>query len=195
MIIEAGYDLMTLLFDGRFRVGSLRVVSLDGDFRVTSIDEVAGTIESASLEAVDAAIPDHDPDDEIAVRYAVRYAALGLEVPTVEGYLERIDWEHVRRIEGWLDCRGIELLGIQISDGERWASTGPMKTFDTYLGSENYPRVLVIRAPHPDFTCECVVCASRRETLERARVRARAQLLGTLEWDADDDDKSERSRG
>ncbi len=173
MIVEAGYDLHTLLVGGRFRPGSLRVVSLDADFRVIAVTEVvddfSGSLESVSLERLDAAIPRHDDDDEFAARYAVRFAALGFEVSKVDGYLEGLDWGELARIEDWLDCRGIELLGVQVFDPEWWASTGPAKTFSTYGDSENYPRMLVIRGPHPFLSCECAVCGPERERWRRAR--------------------------
>lgn len=47
----------------------------------------------------------------------------------------------------------------------------------TYLGAEDYPRVLSVRAPHPFLTCECVVCGPEREALERVRAKHAADRL------------------
>jgi len=94
------------------------------------------------------------------------------EVSKVDGYVENLYWERHTTIKGWLGCRGIDLLGVYFSDGEMWSSTGPMKAFDTYIGSEDYPRMLIIRGPHPFSTCSCAVCGPARERLDRARAAA-----------------------
>lgn len=176
MIIEAGYDLCSLMFHGSFEAAALRVVSLDGDFRVVASQAAAqpfgGEFASISLESVDAAVPRHDEDDEFDSRYAVRFVALGFKVPKVDGYIESLDWDRYRVLKEWFGRRGIELLGVYVDDGEYWAATGPMKTFSTYVGSENYPRVLVVRGPHPFLTCECAVCGPERERLDRLRAAA-----------------------
>jgi hypothetical protein len=175
MIIEAGYDLTTLMFDGKFDAGALRVISLDGDFRVVGCraarGDFGGDLASASLEAIDDAVPDHDEDDEFAARYAVQFVALGYEVSKVDGHIESLDCERYRVIREWFDCRGIDVLGIYIFDGTYWASTGPMKTFSTYAGAENYPRTLTVRGPHPFLTCECAVCGPERARLGEARAK------------------------
>lgn len=171
MIIEAGYDLATLLFDLDGDPHSLRVVALDADFRVISLtsmpEEFQGDLGAIPLSAIDDVIPEHDEDDEIAARYAVRFVALGYRVDKLPAYDEPEAGE--AKIREWLSCRGIDLLGTYMTDGTMWRSSGPMKTFATYLGAEDYPRVLSVRAPHPLLTCECVVCGPEREALERAR--------------------------
>jgi hypothetical protein len=174
MIIEAGYDLTTLLFDGARDSGELRIVMLDSELRALSAQSVVprfdGSLGTATLEAVDAAIPEPDEDDdEVSARYAVRYVALGYRIPSIEGYPEGFDWDRVRVFDEWLGCRGITLLGIQVSDGERWASSGPMHRFEDYALDEELPRVLVIPGPHPFLTCECAACAPRRARWQRAR--------------------------
>ena len=92
----------------------------------------------------------------------MRYVALGYRIPSIEGYPEHFDWDRVRVFDEWLGCRGITLLGIQVSDGERWASSGPMHRFEDYALDEDLPRVLVIPGPHPFLTCECAACVPRR---------------------------------
>jgi hypothetical protein len=172
MIIEAGYDLATLLFDGRSAPGALRMVMLDTELRLVAVRTVStmftGTLDSPALEAVDAAIPQPEDDDHLA-RFAVRYVALGFEVPKISGYPEGFDWDRVTAIKQRLASRQIHLLGIQVSDGEGWASTGPMYSFESYALEEQIPRILVIPGPHPFLTCECAVCAPRRANWDRAR--------------------------
>lgn len=174
MIIEAGYDIFSLMSEGRFEAGALRVVGLDADFRVMVCRAVSGSfggdLASLPLDAVDDVIPRPDESDVFAAKYAVRFVALGFEVPKVEGYLEQLDWDRYRELQEWFDGRGIDLLGVYVFNGEGWASTGPMKTFHTYVGAENYPRVLIVRGPHPFLTCSCAVCAPERERFERARL-------------------------
>lgn len=178
MIIEAGYDLATLLFDLGGDRHSLRVVALDADFRVISLtsvpEEFRSDLGAMPLAAIDDVIPEHDEDDEFAARYAVRFVALGYRVDKLPAYDEPEPGE--ARIREWLSCRGIDLLGTYMTDGAMWRSSGPMKTFSTYLGAEDYPRVLSVRAPHPFLTCDCVVCGPEREALERARA---ARASGT----------------
>lgn len=178
MIIEAGYDLATLLFDLGTDPTALRVVALDADFRVISVtsvpEEFHGDLAALPLASIDAVIPEHDEDDEFAVRYAVRFAALGFRVERLPNEWEGPDAGEAK-IREWLSCRGIDLLGTYITDGTMWHSSGPMKTFSTYLGAEDYPRVLSVRAPHPFLTCECVVCGPEREALEHARAARAAE--------------------
>ncbi len=174
MIIEAGYDLATLLFDGGTDSSALRIVMLDADLRLLAVRTVstqfAGSLDGATLEAVDAAIPEPDEDEEEgASRYAVRYVALGYRMPSIAGYPERFDWDRVKVFDEWLGCRGITLLGIQVSDSEGWASSGPMHRFEDYPLDEDIPRALVIPGPHPFLTCECAVCAPRRAGWQRVR--------------------------
>ncbi len=171
MIIEAGYDLATLLFDLDGDPNSLRVVALDADFRVVALTAVlgdfSGDLATVPLSSIDDVIPEHDEDDEFAARYAVRYAALGYRLDRLPDGEGADPGE--AKIRDWLSCRGIDLIGTYVTDGTMWRSSGPMKTFSTYLCAEDYPRVLSVRAPHPFLTCECVVCGPERESLERAR--------------------------
>jgi hypothetical protein len=172
MIIEAGYDLATLLFDLDTDPTALRVVALDADFRVISLTSVPdafhGDLAAVPLASIDAVIPEHDEDDEIAVRYAVRFVAVGFRVERLPNEWEGPDAGEAK-IRDWLSCRGIDLLGTYMTDGTMWRSSGPMRTFSTYAGAEDYPRVLSVRAPHPFLTCECVVCGPERRRLELAR--------------------------
>lgn len=165
MIIEAGYDILELLLRGRFDPGSLRMVQLDRDLRLmrtrTVLPNFTGTFDAATVEAVDAAIPGPDDDDDEG-RWAVRYIALGFDVSDVSPYPESLDWDRVKVLDEWLSCRGIGLLGIQLYDDEGWVSTGPMYSFESYVGSEDLPRVVVVRGPHPFGSCECVACAPQR---------------------------------
>lgn len=170
MIIEAGYDLHLLLFAGNHEPGVLRMVCLDADLRVTAVRTVmtafSGRIDAAALDSIDTAIPD---DGEDFPQYNTRFVALGYEVDDVTGYPEGFDWERVKVVEEWLGCRGVELLGIQVSDHARWASTGPMHSFASYLLADELPRVVVIPGPHPFDSCECVACAPLRQQLRRGR--------------------------
>lgn len=177
MIIEAGYDLATLLFDLGTDPSALRVVALDGDFRVISLTAVPGAfhgdLSAVPLSSIDSVIPEHDEDDEFAAHYAVQFVALGFRVERLREEYDGPD-DAEKKIREWLACRGIDLLGTYVADGTRWQSSGPMKTFSTYLGAEDYPRVLSVRAPHPFLTCTCVVCGPERERLERAQADRRA---------------------
>ena len=170
MIIEAGYDLHVLLFAERREPGALRMVCLDADLRVTHICTVipsfSGSFDAAALDSIDRAIP---ANDDTLPQLDTRFVALGYEVDDVTGYPEGFDWERVKVVEEWLGCRGVELLGIQVSDHERWASTGPMYSFVTYPLADELPRVVVIPGPHPFASCECAACAPRREQLRRGR--------------------------
>lgn len=172
MIIEAGYDLAELLFDRRSTPGPLRIVMLDADLRLVDVRTVSttftGTLDSTTLDAVDAIIPGPS-DDEALARHGIQYVALGYQVGSIEGYPEAFDWDRVTVFDEWLGCRGITLLGIQISDGEQWASTGPVHRFEDYALEEDIPRVLVIPGPHPFLSCECAACAPRRALWQRTR--------------------------
>ena len=170
MIIEAGYDLHLLLFAGNDEPGALRMVCLDADLRVTTvrtaIPSFSGRFDAAALDSIDTAIP---ANNESFPKYNTRFVALGYEVTDVTGYPEGFDWERVKVVEEWLGCRGVELLGIQVSDHEKWASTGPMHSFASSPLTDEWPRVVVIPGPHPFDSCECQACAPRREHLRRAR--------------------------
>ncbi|MBX9471657.1 hypothetical protein [Microcella sp.] len=163
MIIEAGYDLHVLLFAERREPGALRMVCLDADLRVTDICTVipsfSGGFDAAALDLIDRAIPDNNED---LPKYDTRFVALGYHVADASGYPEGFDWARVKVVEEWLSCRGVRLLGIQVSDRECWASTGPMYTFATYPLADELPRAVVIPGPHPFDSCECAACAPRR---------------------------------
>lgn len=168
MIIEAGYDLHLLLFAGNHEPGALRMVCLDTELRVTSVRTVmtafSGRFDAAALDSIDTAIP---VDNENFPKYDTRFVAIGYEVTDVTGYPEGFDWERVKVVDEWLGCRGVELLGIQVSDHEGWASTGPMHSFASYPLADDLPRVVVIPGPHPFDSCECAACAPRRQCLRR----------------------------
>lgn len=170
MIIEAGYDLHVLLFPERREPGELRMVCLDADLRVTDIRAVipsfSGNFDASALESIDIAIPENIDD---LPKYDTRFVALGYEVANVSGYPEGFDWPRVKVLEEWLSCRGVRLLGIQVSDHEHWASTGPMYSFYSYLLADELPRAVVIPGPHPFDSCECAFCAPRRQQLGPGR--------------------------
>ena len=172
MIVEAGFDLAVLLFEGQSEPGALRIVALDRDLRLvalrTALTSFAGDLDAVALEAVNDAIPVWDGEE--LDRFAVRYVGLGYIVRDVSRYPEGFDWDEVKAVETWLSLRGIHLLGIQVSDGEQFASTGPVHAFDSYaLEGDELPRILIIPGPHPFLRCECAACAPRREAWERAR--------------------------
>lgn len=164
MIIEAGYDLHFLLFAERRERGALRMVCLDRDLRVTDVRTVissfSGNFDAATLESIDACIPEND---DTLPELDTHFVALGYEVAAVSGYPEGFEWERVEAVEGWLECRGVRLLGILVSDDEKWASTGPMYSFVTYPLADELPRTVVIPGPHPFDSCECAACAPRRQ--------------------------------
>lgn len=166
MIIESGYDLHRLLFGGQSEPGALRIVCLDADLRVldirTAIPSFSGSFNAAALESIDLAIPDSNED---LPRYDTRFVALGYDVANASGYPEGFDWQRVTVIEEWLSCRGVQLLGIQVSDHEQWASTGPMHSFASYPLADDLPRAIVIPGPHLFGSCECAFCAPRRRQL------------------------------
>jgi len=142
------------------------MVCLDADLRVTDICTVipsfSGSFDAAALDLIDRAIPDNNDD---LPKYDTRFVALGYDVVDASGYPESFDWERVRVVEEWLSCRGVRLLGIQLCDGESWASTGPMYSFATYSIADELPRAVVIPGPHPFDSCECAACAQRRQRL------------------------------
>ena len=146
------------------------MVCLDADLRVVDIRTVipsfSGSFDATALESIDLAIPDSNED---LPQYGTRFVALGYEVANASGYPEGFDWERVKVVEEWLSCRGVELLGIQVCDNERWASTGPMHSFFTYPLHDELPRAVVIPGPHPFDSCECAACAPRRQQLRSGR--------------------------
>ena len=87
----------------------------------------------------------------------------GYDIADTSGYPEGFEWERVTVVEEWLGCRGVGLLGIQVCDGERWASTGPMHSFESYPLKDDLPRAVVIPGPHPFDSCKCAACAPRRQ--------------------------------
>lgn len=165
MIIEAGYDLHLLLFPDTSPPGGLRMVCLDADLRVTDvrtpIPVFAGIFDHSALDSIEAAIPN---DDDLMPQLDTRFVSLGYRVRATSGYPEGFDWERVKAVEERLARRGVRLLGIQVSDGESWASTGPMYSFESYA-LDDLPRAIVIPGPHPFASCECVACAPRRQRL------------------------------
>lgn len=174
MIIEAGYDLHVLLFTGNREPGTLRMVCLDADLRVTDIRTVlpsfSGNFDADALDSIDRAIPG---DIDELPQFDTRFVALGYDVGDASRYPHGFDWERVKVVEEWLGCRGVRLLGIQVSDHEQWASTGPMHSFETYVLEDDLPRVLVIPGPHPFGVCPCAACAPKRER-RRSRRSTRA---------------------
>ncbi len=166
MIIEAGYDLHVLLFAGSREPGALRMVCLSADLRVTDIRTVipsfSGNFDAATLESIDWAIPG---DNDALPQLDTRFVALGYDVGDASSYPEGFDWERVKVVEEWLSCRGVRLLGIQVSDHDGWASTGPMYSFDSYPLEDELPRVVVLPGPHPFDSCECAACTPRRKRL------------------------------
>lgn len=170
MIIEAGYDLHTLMFARNREPGTLRMVCLSADLRVTDVCTVvpafSGSFDAATLDSIDRTIPG---DDDRLPQLDTRFVALGYDVADASHYPEGFDWERVKVVEEWLGCRGIRLLGIQVSDREQWASTGPMYSFDTYALDDDLPRVVVIPGPHPFDSCECAACTPRRRRLRSRR--------------------------
>ena len=86
----------------------------------SALTSFAGDLDAAALEAVNNAIPVWDDGKEFD-RFAVRHAALGYIVRDVSPYPEGFDWDRVKVVEESLSRRGIHLLGIQVSDGERFA--------------------------------------------------------------------------
>jgi hypothetical protein len=146
------------------------MVCLDADLRVVDIRTViplfSGSFDAAALESIDRAIPESNDDPP---RYDTRFVALGYAVPDASGYPEVFDWQRLKVVEEWLSCRGVQLLGIQVSDHEQWASTGPMYSFVTYPIADELPRTVVIPGPHPFDSCECAACAPRRQPLRRGR--------------------------
>lgn len=170
MIIEAGHDLHVLLFAGHDELGALRMVRLDADLRVTDIRTVipsfSGSFGPATLESIDVAIP--DSNDNLP-QLGTRLVAFGYRVADASGFPEGFDWERVTVVEEWLSCRGVQLLGVQVADHERWASTGPMYSFESYPLDDELPRAIVIPGPHPFDSCECAACGPRRLRLRPGR--------------------------
>jgi len=124
MIIEAGYDLHLLLFPDHRLSGSLRMVCMDADLRVTdvrtTIPEFAGVFDRAALDSIEATIPD-DHDD--SPRLDTRFVALGYDVSTTSEYPEGFDWERVKRpppCGG--DPRPASLLHLRVRRGRSDAS-------------------------------------------------------------------------
>ena len=150
------------------------MVCLDADLRVSDICTVthsfSGDFNPSELSAIDGAIP---ADDETLPQLDTRFVALGYSVVDASGHPEGFDWPRVSVVEELLGRRGIRLLGIQISDHEKWASTGPMYSFASYSLGDDLPRAVVIPGPHPFATCECDACAPRRP-FPRSGPRARS---------------------
>lgn len=145
------------------------MVCMDADLRVTDvrtpISAFAGVFDQVTLDSIEATIPeDHDDFPHLDTRFV----ALGYDVSTTSGYSEGFDWERVKTVEERLSRRGVRLLGIQVSDDESWASTGPMHSFESYA-LDDLPRAVVIPGPHPFATCECAACAPKPPPAQSGR--------------------------
>lgn len=156
MIVESGADLHSLLDEERLANGDLLMIALDADMRPLWVKGVASDFRGRFDPHVIAAV------EKRLAKPAVRYVALGHAVGDVAHHRDHHFGEaRIDRLEQAISRRRKMLLGVIICDGERWASSGPMHSFEHYPEGESVPRAITIPPPHPPFTCGCAYCAPR----------------------------------
>ncbi|CDK00858.1 hypothetical protein MIC448_350029 [Microbacterium sp. C448] len=140
MIIDSGWDFLSL---ARLRwpddLGSgdrQFVVFGDHHWWFYGVADVFGDRWAHPEEWVDEVLNTVDSD-------MVRYLAVVLEsVNTSLDYsLDAYPFDRMLRAKA--AERGLHHMGCYFIGNEYWSATGPMKTFATYVGSEQYPTVTV----------------------------------------------------
>ncbi|HYH11300.1 MAG TPA: hypothetical protein VD789_03005, partial [Thermomicrobiales bacterium] len=142
MIIESGSDLHLLIDEQRLERWELQMIALDADLRLLWVKTIAhdfrGRFDGPTVLAAEKRLKNP----------AVAYVAFGHRVPDVAHYQHHhLRPEDLRVLDRFLARRKLTSLGVIICDGEKWASTGPLHTFEHYTDGEDLPRTLVIPPP------------------------------------------------
>jgi len=174
MIIEAGYDVLTLLWpEVRKDAESKRalwVLNLDAELHFLSLrkacKDMTKPIEAYVREIRKVLTSDFRP---------VRYYVLAHTTPEIrirhDGWLHDID-ESLSRVPALIDHH---LLGQVVFDPKGYYSTVPRYSFRDYPGLADLPRSASFAGPHP-FGCQCPACEKFERTL--AENRTQTQLKG-----------------
>jgi hypothetical protein len=165
MIIESGFGIHRLLFRDAIDRESweVRIVCLDSKLQPIINARIADSyLGSLDLHAAEI-VPEVQRDE-------VKYFAIGHRVPDTDPHQEFYrHYEVGRGVIDDLQDRGYAFLGHQVHDAEWWGSSGPMHRFESYVLSDDIPRVLVIPGPHPFMDCTCAVCGPRNAMIAAAR--------------------------
>lgn len=138
MIIESGWDFVTL---ARLQWGDDMG---SGNRQFAVIGDHHWFLYGTRDLAVDRfALPDAWADEVIAFadQDFVRYVAVVVEAACAEPDYSPDAYPFDTLLRERARARGVHHMGTYFLDPQIWSSTGPMKTFSTYVGAENYPRI------------------------------------------------------
>lgn len=137
MIIDSGWDflsLATLRWPNDVGSGNRQFVVLgDHHWWFYGVHDLHVDRWAACKEWVEEVLAHADDD--------VRYIAVVVETANAALDYSPDAYPFDRMLKGSAAERGIHHMGCYFIGGEYWSATGPMKTFSTYVGAENYPTV------------------------------------------------------
>jgi hypothetical protein len=174
MIIEAGYDLMTLFAPHLFpknkqkHVRGTWVVALNDELRLMRMWHVKGSHTATFEELVEpiARKIAKSPHERVAY-YCVAHVDTSLGARCCEEFERLDDLLHLAP-----ELIETELLGVVFSDGTGFHQSTPHYSFRDYPALEHLPRAAVIPGPHPTFQCECVACTPINDRIRAAQEAA-----------------------
>lgn len=140
MIIDSGWDFLSfaqLRWPEDLGRGDRQfVVFGDHHWWFCGVADVFGDRATHPDEWVDEVLKSVDSD-------LVRYIAVVIESADTSLDYSPDAYPFDRILRAKAEERGIHHMGCYFIGNEYWSATGPMKTFATYLGSEQYPTVSV----------------------------------------------------
>ena len=185
MIIEAGYDILQVLYGGiysdRTRASGLWVVGMDENLRLLFTTKVSSQNDCTIAEHVDEILNAFTNGPSTVRYYAVAYSVDRL--PENDRHCPHHDEDSDLEAPA---LAPYELLGRVVFDGASMCSTVPRYSFRDYPDLGHLPRSGVVLGPH-DVVCDCFACAQHSELLERNRARHQ-RLAGTPSTDDNDGD-------
>jgi len=140
MIIDSGWDFLSLATlrwpDDLGRQHRQFVVFGDHHWWFYGVADVFGDRWAKPAEWADEVLMRVDSD-------SVRYVAVVVETEetTLRYSADAYPFDRILREQA--AERGIHHMGCYFIGADYWSATGPMKTFSTYVGSEQYPTVTV----------------------------------------------------
>ena len=170
MIIEAGYDLLQIVYphlEDRKKRDALWVITMDKNLRHLFIRKVTADA-STQIELLIPAIAKSLQRKNTSLK--VRYFALAHRHPDVHHTnIEQWTYDEDRPIIDAPELSEYRYLGRYVTDGEWSYSSWPRYSFCDYIGCEDLPQAAVIPGPHEMFKCECLACSTRVVALEQSR--------------------------
>lgn len=169
MIVEAGYDVMTLL-DPEVRrdddsMSALWVLVLDENLRYLQLNKALETMSGSADLHVDQIVK------SLTCGFGYpKYFVLAHGEPQAmrhdDGWLHDID-ERIRKSPALVE---FYLLGQVVFDPEGYYSSVARYSFRDYIGLEHLPRSASFPGPHA-YPCDCPACKQHELMLETNRKR------------------------